>query len=133
VGHVFGFIMWTGGLMALLHILRAHAEAGGEAGSAFTKLERGTGIFLDMGATLAIVFGVLLLVLPAGGTSVFKAGGFFHAKLTFVAVLIANHVLVRRLIRIARQGEARAPAGWQLPSCVVSVLAILIAILAKPF
>jgi len=133
VGHVYGFMMWTGLLFAQLHILRAHAQANGEAQEAFTTLEKGGAIAMDIGATIALVFGVLLIVLPEGGTALFKGGGFVHAKLTYVAVLVLNHELVRRLIQARMSGKGKAPAAWQFPVCVLSLLGILVMMFVRPF
>lgn len=133
VAHVFGFTVWIGTLIGALHILKAHAAASMEARSAFLGLEKGTGIVMDIGATLTIAAGVLLLVLPEGGMHIFKAGGFFHLKLTLVAVLVGVHVLVRRKMRLFRGGQVASPPPWLVPLTGVVALLIIVAIIVRPF
>ena len=132
--HVYGFMAWTGTLFASMHILRAHATAGEDPNGAFTGLEKATGIAMDAFATIAIVFGVVMIVgHPLGASVFFKGAGFFHAKLTLVALVIAMHVLVRRKMRHFREGTLEAPPPWMFPVTSVAVLAIVILIVVKPF
>jgi len=133
VGHFYGFLMWLGSLFGALRILQAHADADEGARKAFLPLERSAGMTMDIGATLAIVFGLLLVFVPEGGTALFKVGGFMHVKLTLVAVLIGLHVIVRRMMVQAKKGNVSAPAPFLFPALVILVLAILFTIVAKPF
>jgi uncharacterized membrane protein len=132
-GHIFTFMGWTGTLMASFHILRAHARAGEDPKGAFVSLERSTGIAMDAFATLAILFGVLMIVFYPGGAGVlFKGAGFFHTKLTLVAVVIVMHVLSRRKMRHYRSGNLEAPAPWMFPLTSASILGIVVLMIVRP-
>jgi len=133
VGHIYGFMMWLGALFAALRILQAHADADAGARGAFLPLEKGAGMSMDIGATVAIVFGLLLIFVPENGTALFKVGGFMHVKLTLVAVLIGLHVIVRRMMAQAKKGNVSAPAPFLVPALSILIVAILVMIIAKPF
>lgn len=133
VGHIFGFVMWIGTLYALFQILMAHAEAEESARGAFGPLEKRVAIAMDIGATLAIVFGVVLIVKLPYGTALFKAGGFFHIKLTLAAALIGVHGFLRVKVKKFGRGEVKAPPAWLFPLMSVAVLSIVIMIIVRPF
>ena len=133
VGHVFGFVMWVGTLIGSCHVLKAHAQAGGDTKNAFSDLEKGLGIAMDIGATFTLVFGSLLIILPVGGTAIFKAGGFMHLKLTLVLLIIGAHVVLRRKLSQFRKNNIKAPPGWLFPVINVAVLVIIAMIVAQPF
>jgi putative membrane protein len=124
---------WIGTLFSLLSILEAHGKAGKDAQEHFASLEKSSGIALDVGATLTMLFGVLLLVLPEGGTAIMKGAGFFHAKLVLVVLIIVYHVLVRRKIRKFREGDMTPIASWLFPACFLTVLSIIVLIMVRPF
>ena len=133
VVHIVGFAMWVGTQIGASHVLKAHAKAGGSAGSMFSDLEKSFGVPMDMGATMTIVAGVLMIVLPAGGTAILKGGGFFHAKLLLVAVLVLTHIVLRRRLGQARRGEPTPPPSWVFPAVQVAAWAIVILIIVRPF
>ena len=133
VGHIFSFMMWIGTLFSLCSILKAHGESGKGGQEHFGHLEKMSAKALDIGATLTMLFGVLLLVLPEGGTLIMKGAGFFHAKLVCVLLIIVYHVLVRRKIRKFREGDMSPLPSWIFPACIFTVLAIVTLIMVRPF
>lgn len=133
VGHIFSFMIWIGSIFSLLDILKVHGENSQKGGTLLGKLEKESAIAMDIGGTLAIVFGLLLLFLPAGGTAIMKGAGFFHAKLLLVLVVLFVHVLIRRKIRKYRQGDVEPMPAWPFPLMVVTVLAIITLIMVRPF
>ncbi len=133
VGHVFGWLLWLGPLFGLFHILNAHAAADEAGRAAFGKLGKQTAMTADIGAALAIVFGLIMLIVPDGGMLIFKAGGFFHIKLTLVALLIGTHGYLRVKLKKFSRGEVSAPPAWLYALMSVAVLAIVIMIIVRPF
>ena len=133
VGHIFGFVMWIGTMFGLFQILLAHAEAQGAARDGFAALEKRVAMAMDVGATIAIVFGIILIVGPPEGTAIFKAGGFFHIKLTLVVALIGVHGFLRVKTKKFGRGEVNAPPAWMFPLLSLTVLAIIIMIVVRPF
>ena len=131
-GHIFGFLMWAGSLIGAISILRAHAEA--NAGEAFHKLEKNVGIAADVGATLTIVFGVLMLFLTPGAPGMYlKGAGYFHAKLLAVVLLIVFHVIIRVTIRKFRNGEVKPVPMWLFAGTELATVAIIVLVVVKPF
>jgi len=133
VGHVVGFTLWLGAMFGLSYILTAHAAADEAGRGAFGKLEKNTAMTADIGATLAIVFGLIMLLVPEGGTQILKAGGFFHIKLTLVALLIGTHGYLRVKVKKFSRGEVHAPPAWLFPVMALAALGIVIMIVVRPF
>jgi putative membrane protein len=133
VGHIFGFLMWTGTLFGLYQILLAHGEAGAGAGDAFGPLEKRVAMAMDVGATIAIAFGLILIFGPPNGTAIFKAGGFFHIKLALVVVIIGIHGFVRVKIKKFSHGEVSSPPAVLFPVMSLIVLGIVIMMIVRPF
>ena len=132
VGHIFGFVMWVGTMFGLFQILQAHAQDK-TAASAFGPLEKNVAGAMDVGAALTLIFGILLIVGPPNGTAIFKAGGFFHIKLTLVVGLLAAHGILRVRVRKYREGQVKALPQWMFPLLSLGVLAIIIMIIVRPF
>lgn len=133
VGHIFGFVMWIGTMLGLFQILMAHAEADEAARAGFGPLEKRVAMAMDVGATLTIVFGLVMLLVPEGGLDIFKAGGFFHIKLALVVALIGAHGFLRVKVKKFGRGEVTAPPAWMFPLLSLTVLAIIIMIVVRPF
>ena len=133
VGHIFSIVIWIGAIFSLLAILKVHGQHGAEGQKAFGRLEKNTAASMDMGGMLAIVFGMCLLFLPAGGTAIMKGAGFFHVKLLLVLFVLFVHVLIRRSIRKYREGELFKMPGWPFPMTILAVLGIITLIMVRPF
>ena len=62
-GHVFGFTVWVGAMITTLIALQVHgALTEGQGTGALQGVEKRTGMLMDLGATIAIVAGIVLLV-----------------------------------------------------------------------
>lgn len=131
--HVFGFILWTGSLLALANMLRGNAEAS-EAGFAdLVRIERRAAMVMDMGAMLAIASGLAMILQTrnAGDAWVMKHG-WMHIKLTLVVAVLAGHGYVRVKVGKARRGD-RGGIGAAVPMILgLLVLAIAIVAVARP-
>ncbi len=128
IAHIIGVVLWIGGLIAVLSLLRAHAQVDAGARDVLSRVERKTAVLLDIGATLSIGVGLYLAFKsPKFATNAFASGGWFHIKLTLVVVgILSAHILARGKIRKFRNGQVTPLPGWLLPLVLVSVVGILI-------
>ena len=94
--HIIAMVTWFAGLFYLPRLFVYHSMATDQIGiERFKIMERKLYVgIMTPGAVLTIVFG-LWLWLGFGIT-----GGWLHAKLALVAILVAHH-------RVARQADAR--------------------------
>ncbi|MBE7452180.1 MAG: CopD family protein [Kofleriaceae bacterium] len=124
VGHVLGFVLWIGGLLALLQLLRIHGAVEGAARDVLARHERKVAVLMDLGATLTMVCG---FVSALGGTiNFFKTGAWLHIKLTLVAVVIVGvHGWARVKVRKFRNGEV-TPVSPVLTYAVLAAAAAII-------
>ena len=132
--HIVFMVTWFAGLFYLprLYVYHALAPADDRAGiDRFKLMERKLyfGI-MTPGAILTIVFG-LWLWLGFGRT-----GGWLHAKLALVAVLVVYHLYCGKLLGDFKRDANRHSHVWyrwfnELP--VVLLLAIVILAVVQPF
>jgi uncharacterized membrane protein len=126
--HVFGAFIWIGGLFALAAFLDAFgAETDPAARSRLVKFLRQAAIVPDVGATIAIVFGVhwlfkfKLYQMP-----------YMHFKLTLVAVLIGLHGYLKVKAKKARKGEGFTPPPVAIKGLMSLVaLGIIVFVVSK--
>jgi putative membrane protein len=130
VGHVLGFVLWIGGMVALLQLLRVHGAVEGAARDVLARHERKVAVMMDVGATLTMVCG---FVTALGGTvNYFKTGAWLHIKLTLVAlVIIGVHGWSRAQVRKFRNGEVR-PVSPAITWIVLAAAAGIILLGAHP-
>jgi putative membrane protein len=127
--HLFGVFMWMGSMIGTAHTLIAHAQADLGSRPAFHTLERRSGVAMDIGATIAIVFGAILLIKTPG---IMKVAS-MHAKLALVVALLGIHGMIRVKIRRHREGKV-VPLAGAIPGLLPLIaLAILILVVVKPF
>ncbi len=129
--HLFFVVSWFAGLFYLprLYVNLALAEPGKEYDRLLLmayKLFR----FMTPLAVLALVFGLVLWL----GYGV--SGGWLHAKLTLVTVLVGYHGYCYKLLQDFVQQRNRRSHVWfrffnELP--VLLLLAVLILVVVKPF
>lgn len=129
--HLFFVVSWFAGLFYLprLYVNLALAEPGKEYDRLLLmayKLFR----FMTPLAVLALVFGLVLWL----GYGV--SGGWLHAKLTLVTVLVGYHGYCYRLLQDFVQQRNRRSHVWfrffnEVP--VLLLLAVLILVVVKPF
>jgi putative membrane protein len=129
--HVFGIVLWTGGMLACLRLLSAHAAVGKAAPEQFSLTERRTAVVMDIGATIALLTGLYLLF---GPTKPLTQGGWMHAKLTLVVLgMFGLHGFVRAKVRKFRNGDVRPLPGFVLPVFLVVALGVIVLVQVRPF
>ncbi len=131
--HIIFMVTWFAGLFYLPRLFVYHAMSEDSVSrERFKVMERKLyyGI-MTPGALLTIVFGLWLWLGWFRG-----AGGWLHAKLALVAVLIAYHLWCGRLLREFRHDRNRRSHVWfrwfnEFPVAVL--FAIVILVVVKPF
>ena len=102
--HIVGFVLWIGGLLGLLKLLRVHAQVEGAARDVLARAERKIAVLMDAGATFAMVAGFWIAFGRA--PNAFKTGGWLHVKLTVVVLgILSIHGFARVKARKFRQGQ----------------------------
>jgi uncharacterized membrane protein len=130
--HVFGIVFWIGGMAACLQMLIHHGKATEAAREVLSGLERKTAMLMDMGALLAIGAGLALAF--GQPYSPFKGGGWLHAKLTVVVVVVLGlHGFVRVQIRKFRDGQVKELPGFLLPVLIAVAFGVIVLPLVRPF
>ncbi|HEY5638250.1 MAG TPA: protoporphyrinogen oxidase HemJ [Burkholderiales bacterium] len=130
--HIVFMVTWFAGLFYLPRLFVYHAQAEDRPSiERFKVMERKLywGI-MTPGAILTLAFGTWLWL--GWGFS----GGWLHAKLLLVAVLVAYHLWCARLLRAFR--EERNTHGhvwfrWFNEAPVLLLVAIVILVVVKPF
>lgn len=130
--HIIFLVTWFAGLFYLPRLFVYHAMCEDQAGNErFKVMERRLyyGI-MTPGAVLTIVFGVWLWL----GYGI--AGGWLHAKLVLVAILIAYHLWSAKLLNDFRHDRNTRSHVWyrwfnEFPTVLLIVVVILTVV--KPF
>jgi protoporphyrinogen IX oxidase len=130
--HIVFMVTWFAGLFYLPRLFVYHAMTEDLAGrERFKLMERKLyyGI-MTPGAVLTVVFGAWLWL--GYGMS----GGWLHAKLVLVGVLIAYHIWCGRLLRAFKEDRNTRSHFWyrwfnEFP--VIILLAVVILAVVKPF
>ena len=131
--HIIFMVTWFAGLFYLPRLFVYHAQASDAASlERFNLMERRLywGI-MTPGAVLTIAFGLWLWV------GWFRdAGGWLHAKLALVALLIAYHLWCGRLLRRFAAGRNTRSHVWfrwfnEVPTLVLFATVLLVVL--KPF
>ncbi|MCC7041690.1 MAG: CopD family protein [Burkholderiales bacterium] len=131
--HLVFMVSWFAGLFYLPRLFVYHAQTTDDVGNArFKVMERRlyNGI-MTPAAVLTVVFGSWLWL----GYGI--AGGWLHAKLALVAILIAFHVYLGKLVRdfaADRNAHGDRFYRWinEIPALPILVLATWL-VVAKPF
>ncbi len=130
--HLFFIISWMAGIFYLPRIL-VHFVEGGAAGEDVRRLQvmaRRLYHFTSMMAVLALASGLWLWLGMGFG------GGWLHAKLAFVVLLIAYHISMRVYMKRMQSG-GRLPSAttlrWYNEMPVFILLPILALVVFKPF
>ncbi|WP_149194040.1 CopD family protein [Luteimonas suaedae] len=130
--HLVFVIAWMASVFYLPRILVNLAEAGGEPAVRARLVLMGRRLyrFGHVMFGLAFVFGLTLWLH-------FKvAGGWLHAKLALVALLLAYFILVGRWLKGAERGRPLPPSRalrWLNEAPLPLLVAIVYLVLAKPF
>ncbi len=125
--HVVAVVAWFAGLFYLPRLYVYHAQASDSIGiQRFEIMERRLFAIMTIGATLAVLFGGLMLIESPG----YLQMTWLQFKLLFVALVIAYHVYCYKLMRdFAAQRNTRS-AKWlrgfnELPALLLIVIVIL--------
>ena len=130
--HIVFMVTWFAGLFYLPRLFVYHAMTDDEAGNARFKIMERKLFFgiMTPGAVLTIAFGLWLW--RGYGFS----GGWLHAKLTLVAVLVLYHLYCGKLLLDFKRDQNRHSQRYyrwlnELP--VLVLVAIVILVVVKPF
>lgn len=131
VAHIFGIVLWIGGLLMTTILLSQHArESSPETLGALTRLEKKSMRALaDPGALLAILAGIALIF---SNPAYYLHATWLHFKLSLVAVLIILHAFIGVEMKSQQKGARTMTPGkaWLLFGGVLLVfISILIATL----
>ncbi len=134
--HIIFVVTWFAGLFYLPRLFVYHVEAGEPVVRERLKvMERRLLGITHIGGALALGFGFATLAAFARASSAYFAQGWLHAKLALVALLIAYHVqLVRMVARFARD-DIRHTSRWlrifnEVPALLL--IAIVLLVVVKP-
>jgi putative membrane protein len=131
--HVIFVVTWFAGLFYLPRLFVYHAVATDTVGlERFVVMERRLFSIMTLGATLAVVFGVSMIVAAPG----YLQFGWLHVKLTLVAALIGYHIWCHALMTALREGRNAHSQRWyrmfnEAPALLL--IAIVIMAVVKPF
>jgi len=130
--HIVFVVTWFAGIFYLPRLFIYHAAATDALSiERFQTMEQRLFGIMTIGATLTVLFGILLLIVTPG----FLQAGWLHAKLALVLVLIAYHAWCYRLMRDLRAGRKRSSTWYrvfnELPALLL--IAIVILVVVKPF
>lgn len=131
--HVIFMVTWFAGLFYLPRLFVYHATTTDTPGlERFCVMERRLFVIMTIGAALTVAFGLWLLALrPA-----LLASGWMQLKLGLVALLLAYHAWIWKLLREFAAGRnARTPRWYRGFNEVPSLLLVAIVLLAvvRPF
>jgi protoporphyrinogen IX oxidase len=125
--HVIAVVTWFAGLFYLPRLYVYHADTQDSISTQrFEIMERRLFAIMSIGATLAVVFGLAMLI----ASPIYLSMSWLKVKLLFVALLIAYHAYCYKLLRdFATQRNTRS-AKWlrgfnELPSLLLIVIVIL--------
>jgi putative membrane protein len=131
--HVVFVVTWFAGLFYLPRLFVYHAAATDEASlERFVVMERRLYGIMSIGAALAILFGISMLV----AQPTYLTLGWLRTKLVLVVLLIGYHHYCRALMRAFAEGRNTKSQKWlrmfnEAPA--LFLIAIVILAVVKPF
>jgi protoporphyrinogen IX oxidase len=131
--HVIFVVTWFAGLFYLPRLFVYHVVTTDQISlERFVVMERRLFKIMTLGATLAALFGISMIVTAPA----YLHFGWLHAKLTLVAVLIAYHTWCYFLMVAFRDGHNRHSQRFfrmfnEAPALLL--IAIVILVVVKPF
>jgi len=130
--HIVFMVTWFAGLFYLPRLFVYHADTQDEAGRARFKIMERKLYFgiMTPGALLTIAFGMWLWL----GYGI--SGGWLHAKLLLVVVLIGYHLWCGKLVadfKFDRNQRSHAWYRWFNEFPVLILIAVVILVVVKPF
>jgi putative membrane protein len=131
--HLFGVIMWIGGLLTLATVMaRLPDEVGLPRERLVQTVRRTYRGAVNIGSIITILFGALIIVL---NPPVMRQG-WLHTKLLLVAIILFYQWRLSRRIRYLEENPSESSGGeFRLAHGIISLLALAILLLAvlKPF
>ncbi|PWC52258.1 hypothetical protein TSA6c_35130 [Azospirillum sp. TSA6c] len=133
--HVISIIAWMAGLLYLprLFVYHCQVQAGSEASETFKVMERRLlRAIMNPAMIAAYVFGIAMILL----TPEWMKQGWLHAKLLFVLLLTASHMMMARWRRdFAEDRNTRPQRFFRIANEVPTLLmiGIVIFVIVKPF
>ena len=131
--HIIFVVTWFAGIFYLPRLFVYHAVTTDTVSlERFAVMERRLFSIMTLGGSLAVTFGVAMIVMAPG----YLQFGWLHVKLTLVAALIGYHIWCRALMTALQAGRNTHSQRWyRLFNEVPALLLIAIVILAvvKPF
>ncbi|CAO3355937.1 protoporphyrinogen oxidase HemJ [Azospirillum palustre] len=133
--HVISIIAWMAGLLYLprLFVYHCQVQAGSEASETFKVMERRLlRAIMNPAMIAAYVFGIAMIAL----TPEWMKQGWLHAKLLFVLLLTASHMMMARWRRdFAEDRNTRPQRFFRIANEVPTLLmiGIVIFVIVKPF
>jgi protoporphyrinogen IX oxidase len=131
--HIVFVVTWFAGLFYLPRLFMYHAATTDQISiDRFKTMERRLYIIMSIGALLAALFGIsMLIAIPA-----YLKMGWLHAKLTLVLLLVGYHLWCRHLVRVFAADRNTHSQRWyrwfnEAPSLLL--IAIVILAVVKPF
>jgi putative membrane protein len=130
--HVVFVVTWFAGLFYLPRLFVYHAGTTDAAGiGRFRIMEQRLFAIMSIGAVLAVLFGIAMLVNAPG----YLALGWLRAKLLLVAALVGYHAWCYRLMLALRAGRGAHTPRWyrlfnELPT--LALVAIVVLAVVKP-
>ena len=131
--HIVFVVTWFAGLFYLPRLFVYHAVTTDAVSlERFAVMERRLFSIMTVGASLAVVFGVSMIVAAPGYLHL----GWLHVKLTLVAALIGYHIWCRALMTALQAGRNTHSQRWyrffnEVPALLL--IAIVILAVVKPF
>jgi protoporphyrinogen IX oxidase len=133
VFHLFGVIIWIGGLLVIASMLSLATEEVGAARERLILVSRRLfQISCNIGALATVFFGIILILLDPAVLMV----GWLHTKLVLVLVLLYFHYrLYRRILNLETDPSGGSAREFKVIHGIVSALLLAILALAvlKPF
>jgi uncharacterized membrane protein len=130
--HLIGIVLWVGTMIAVYWLQRVHSHSPKDVRDQLTLMERSLALTMDMAAAVAIGCGVYLALSPI---NLFTAGGgWLHAKLTVVVLgILPVHGMIRARVKKFSKGELPKVPQWQWTLLLISVAAVIILVIRRPF
>jgi protoporphyrinogen IX oxidase len=131
--HIIFMVTWFAGLFYLPRLFVYHASTIDAAGrDRFRIMERRLFVIMTIGGLLTAAFGVALLVMNPALLST----GWMQVKLALVALLVAYHIWIGRLVQAFAAGRNTHGERWyrwfnEAPSLLL--IAIVLLAVARPF
>jgi putative membrane protein len=135
--HIVFVVTWFAGLFYLPRLFVYHLDAhDAPSHERFVVMERRLLAITHIGGTLAVAFGVGVLLAWQAAAPGYLAQGWLHAKLALVALLIGYHAWCVALARAFRDGRNTRGSRWlrvfnEVPALLL--IAIVALVVVRPF